>query len=201
MSLGSLAARYVSGGDPGAVFDNGGSVCYGVYRFAAGVGMVQEFVRWLKGAGYVYAAELTEAVAGSDAFSAAWRRVAAADPAGFLAAQQRYGELVFYQLAKRRLEDNWFYADKHSEAIGQVIFSAAVEYSSFYLPELFFTACNNMGFPNLSYIDAAKFDAELIGAVYEVRASDEWTAHCPEFRSLLRKRYKAECGEALAMLG
>jgi len=201
--LGDLSAKYESNGDPGAVSNGDGDasgVSYGVYQFATNSGVPMEFTMWLSKEGYAYANQLAGAAPGTTAFGQRWRAVAATDPDGFLAAQQKYATLVYYEPAKNKLEANYYFPDNHQEAVRQVIFSAAVQYSSYYLPELFFTACNKLGYQNLFEVDAVDFDAAMILAIYDVRATDEWINGSTEWCAALRNRLLDECIDASALL-
>ncbi|MDR3563280.1 MAG: hypothetical protein P4N41_16670 [Negativicutes bacterium] len=204
MALGDLSARYESNGDPGAVADNpgdAGGASYGAYQFATSAGVPQAFVVWLSGQGYGPAAVLAGAgEPGTAEFNAAWEQVADGDREGFLEQQRRYVELQYYHPAKEGLLGLYYDLTKHAEAVCQVVWSAAVQYGPGYVGELFQAACTQLGYDNLSYVDASNFDADIIRAVYAVRATDEWTDGSPDLRPALRARFAAECADALAML-
>ena len=84
-----------------------------------------------------------------------------------------------------------------------------MQYGTGNIVEMFETACHRMyneanddysGYPNLSYVDDARFDYDLIRAIYlAVCKTPEWTA--ASCRDGLYNRFESECAEALAMLG
>lgn len=198
--LGQLSAKYESNGDAGAIGRNegdAGGASYGAYQFATNAGVPEAFVGWLDEQGYWGAEALKQAgEPGTEGFDAAWRRVAGADAAGFLAVQHRFVEQAYFGPAKAALLAMGLDVDMRSVALGQVVWSAAVQYGSGYVGELFCTAAALAG----EEPDGAD-DATLIANVYAVRASDAWTAGSPSLRPELRARFAAECREALGMLG
>lgn len=198
--LGKLSAKYESNGDPGAIGRNegdAGGASYGAYQFATNAGIPEAFVGWLAEQGYWGAETLAQAgEPGTEEFGAAWRRVAEEDAAGFLAAQHGFVEQAYYGPARAALLEIGVDIDARSEALRQVVWSAAVQYGPGYAGELFCTAAALAG----ERPDGAD-DATLIVNVYAVRASDAWTAGSPGLRQALRARFAAECREALGMLG
>jgi hypothetical protein len=102
-----------------------------------------------------------------------------------------------------------------------MIFSRAVQYGAKWMPELFLKGMRlkNPKYLNLSYIDAEKFDSELIFGVYDfligccAQASyssqkgiyhdpEEWT--CGSFdvvKNGLKNRFVREKADLLSMLG
>jgi hypothetical protein len=198
--LGTLSAKYESNGDPVAIGRNegdAGGASYGAYQFATNAGVPEAFVGWLEEQGYWGTAALAQAgEPGTEGFDAAWRQVAEADAAVFLAMQHRYVEQVYYEPAKTALLAMGLDIDARSEAVRQVVWSAAVQYGPGYVGKLFRDAAALTS----EQPDAAD-DATLIANVYAVRASDAWTAGSPGLRPALRARFAAECREALGMLG
>ena len=201
--LGMLAAKYASNTDPGAIsvgMGNSSGTLYGAYQFAACAGVPLEFILWLGRNEYPYADSLMEAVPGTALFNRRWCQVAAVDPVGFLAMQEHYAKQVFYEPAIFFLEANAYHANLHEEALRQVIFSAAVQYGSFYVPELFFTACVRLGYASLACVDTPEADRAMIEAVYTERSLEAWMGDHQTERKRLRKRFAAECREAVDML-
>jgi len=196
MALGDLSAKYESNGDPGAVADNpgdAGGASYGAYQFATSAGVPQVFVAWLAKQGYRLAQTLGNAgEPGTPEFNKAWQQVAAEDHDGFLEIQRLYVQQKYYDPAVTALSDSGFKVDGRSEALRQVIWSAAVQYGPRWVAELFKEAAD--GDPNLCD------DATLISKIYQVRASDDWTSGSPDLRPSLRARFASECNDALAML-
>ena len=67
--------------------------------------------------------------------------------------------------------------------------------------EMFITACNKLGYPNLSYVDAKEYDKRMIKAIYlDVCSTSEWTSGSPTLRQGLYRRFNSECADALAKL-
>lgn len=198
--LGQLSAKYESNGDPGAIGRNAGDAggaSYGAYQFATNAGVSEAFMGWLAERGYWGAEALKQAgEPGTEEFDAAWRRVAEADTAGFMAMQHDFVQHVYYEPARVALLEIGLDIDARSEALRQVIWSAAVQYGPGYAGELFGAAAALAE----EQPDGAD-DATLIANVYAVRASDAWTAGSPGLRPALRARFAAECREALGMLG
>lgn len=204
MELGDLSAKYESNGDPGTISSgegDAGGVSYGAYQFASNAGVPQAFVNWLIEQGYSYANDLAQYEVGTDAFNESWSNIAQNDPQGFLEMQRQYVQEQYYNPSAVKLEAVYYNVANHSEAIRQVVWSASVQYGTGYIVELFQTACSNLGYANLSYVDSPTFDADMIKAIYDIRASDEWTAASPELRPGLRARFESECQDALNMLG
>jgi hypothetical protein len=196
MALGDLSAKYESNGDPGAVADSpgdAGGASYGAYQFATNAGVPQAFVAWLLQQGYRLAQVLADAGdPGTGEFNAAWRQTAGQDHDGFLEMQRQYVQQQYYQPAVEALGGIGFDVNGRSEALRQVVWSAAVQYGPGWVNELFTEAAD--GDPNQCD------DATLIRNIYQVRATDDWTSGSPELRPALRARFASECDDALAML-
>jgi len=185
MLLGTLSAKYESNGDPGAISytaGDAGGPSYGAYQFATNAGTPQDFCMWLG---------VDWGTPGTPEVDANWPAAAQPDPEGFLAAQHSYVKAVYFDTAAVLLAGIGVDLSQRSEALSQVVWSAAVQYGPGYIVELFLTAAG--GDPNA--ID----DRTLISNIYAVRASDEWTGGSPRLRPGLRARFNAECQEALAM--
>lgn len=214
--LGDLSAKYESNGDAGSISsgirDPGGK-SYGKYQLASRVGSVQSFLNWaihLSGnpTYQSYGNILNCYEIASDGFDAAWSEIAAEDNDGFTAMQHDYICYAYYFPAVDALREVGFDADKHTPAMQDVIWSRAVQYGSGQIVEMFQAAAHCMynserddhsGWPNLTYVDDAQFDYDLINAIYlKVCRTEEWTtASC---RDGLYRRFENECAEALAML-
>lgn len=214
--LGDLSAKYESNGDAGSISsgirDPGGK-SYGKYQLASRVGSVQSFLKWaihLSGnpTYQSYGNILNCYEIASDGFDAAWSEIADEDNDGFTAMQHDYICYAYYFPAVDALREVGFDADKHTPAMQDVIWSRAVQYGSGQIVEMFQAAAHRMynserddhsGWPNLTYVDDAQFDYDLINAIYlKVCRTEEWTtASC---RDGLYRRFENECAEALAML-
>ena len=215
--LGDLSAKYESSGSPATISsgegDPGGK-SYGKYQLASRMGSVDSFLKWAVhlSANAVYASygrTLSQFPIGSADFDCAWREIARIDAEGFERMQHDYVCYAYYLPAVEELRSVGFAADKHTHVMQDVIWSRTVQYGTGNIVEMFETACHRMyneanddysGYPNLSYVDDARFDYDLIHAIYlAVCKTPEWTT--PLCRRALYERFESECAEALAMLG
>jgi hypothetical protein len=200
MKLGDLSAKYESNGDPGAISSgegDAGGVSYGAYQFSTNAGVPRQFIAWLESMGYSYAEPLAAAgEPGTEGFSDAWLAVAIEDPDGFLAAQHEFVRQTYYEPARERALAAGINIEGRSFALQNVVWSAAVQYGAYYVKELFEDAAARLGITTAADAD----EAALIQAIYEVRASDEWTAGSPELRPGLIARFEAEGQDALGLL-
>lgn len=211
--LGMLSAKYESNGDSAVIADtvgDAGGKSYGAYQFAINAGTPQAFVSWLNEDNYIpaeliekareYGGRLSQYEVGSDEFDAEWEAIGINDPDGFFALQHEFVKQCYYDRAVERVREVGVDIEKHSFALQNVLWSAAVQYGVYYTGELFEDAVALMGYPNCSYVNDIYFDRELIKAIYEVRKSDEWTSGSPSLRPGLINRFEQECEDALALL-
>jgi murein DD-endopeptidase MepM/ murein hydrolase activator NlpD len=198
-----LSHKYESNGDPGCVSDgagDAGGVSYGLYQLASRTGPVKEFVEFCVSSGYPGGSTLAAAgKPGSDSFSEAWKQVATQDATGFGDIQYKFMLEHFFQPAVTQAASAGIDLNKHSDALKCVVWSAAVQYSPYHTRELFQDAATILGQPT-SALDDVKCDSDLIQAIYQVRASDEWTSGSPSLRPGLRARFENECNDALTLL-
>ena len=203
MTLGSLSAKYESNGNPGTVstgYGDAGGVSYGTYQLSSAMGAAQSFVNWLLNQGHYCGTILSKWRPGAREFSADWRFCAANYPE-FGDLQHDYIKYAYYDPAVAKLRRAYFNIEKHHEVMRDVIWSRAVQYGTGYIVEMFEDACKSLGYPNLSYVDAPNFDAEMIKAIYlNVCKTPEWTSGSPSLRSGLYARFENECADALARL-
>lgn len=214
--LGDLSAKYESSGSPATISpgegDPGGK-SYGLYQLASRMGSVRSFFDWAirlsASETYAnYARTLSQFPIASADFDCAWREIARIDEDGFARMQHDYICYAYYLPAVEALRSVGFDADKHTHVMQDVIWSRAVQYGTGNIVEMFETACHRMyneasddysGYPNLSYVDDARFDYDLISAIYlAVCKTPEWTT--PSCRRGLYDRFENECADALAML-
>lgn len=198
--IGDLSARYESNGDPGTIssgYGDAGGKSYGCYQFAINAGVPQAFVAWLINLGHAFGAILASCVPGSGEFDVAWRQLAGTYPADFAQAQHDYVQAYYFEPAIINLRAIGFEAMGRSEALHQVIWSRAVQYSARWIPDLFTEAAALAGQELIRMSDR-----DLIWWVYEVNLTDpEWTAGSPALRPGLFARFQQERQDALAMLG
>lgn len=202
--LGDLSKEYESGDlGPGCIShtegDSGGA-SYGVYQFATNAGIPHVFVAWLHTIGNPWGDRLAPYSPGTDEFDAEWTNIANEDPDGFYEVQHEYARLMYYVPAMKEAAKANIDMTKHTFALQNVVWSASIQYSPYYIQDLFEDACEIIGWPNPSYGDAKEFDEKWINAIYQVRASDDWTSRSPSLRPGLRARFESECQKALELL-
>jgi len=213
--LGSLSEKYESNGYVGSVsdgIDDPGGKSYGIYQLASNTGSVEDFMNWAaesENPSYQqYGEELRKNDIASEEFDDKWKEIADKDENGFFAMQHDYIQYAYYEPAVAALKEAGFDADKHSDAMKDVIWSRSVQYGTGHIVEMFETACQRMynknnndhsGYPNLSYVDNAAFDYDMIVSIYSyVCHTAEWTA--ASCRYGLYNRFEAEQADALEML-
>jgi hypothetical protein len=211
MALGDLSAAYESNGNPGCVSSGAGDlggISYGAYQLASSVGSVDEFISWgIRQGGFYtdYANALNQYDINSDAFIQEWKSLAETDYNGFLQMQHDYIKSEYYDTACRYLANEGFHADNHSKALQDVIWSRAVQYGPGNVVDLFNEALRYVpGYTNewnLSWVDALRFDYDLIVGVYESNKTDEWISDSlsEDVYEGVYNRMEEEKQEALAM--
>ena len=224
-ALASLARKYESNGDPATV-SNGygdlGGVSYGLYQLATNTGSVKEFLDFVKDysndALANYGRVLSQFKIGSTEFSNLWKDIGNIDPNGFTELQDAYIKSRFYDIAVKKLKNNYFDIDKHSDAMKAVVFSRSVQYGPGNIVDLFEYAVDwKLKYANLSYVDNKYFDDQVIGAIYDYlvdecdkvyylphkgyfHSSDDWINGSNSVVKGLRNRFVHEKEDALNML-
>lgn len=168
-----LARKYESNGNPACVSagtgDLGG-ISYGTYQLSSNAGSLQSFLAFAREyedkALANYGTVLSNLPINSEAFISLWKDLGTIDPEGFGKLQDEYAKAQYYDKACALLTDACYQADKHTEAMQAVIMSRAVQYGAGNMVELFTEAVNRLGHPNLSYVDDAYFDRQMIDAIY-----------------------------------
>lgn len=215
--LGDLSAKYESNGDPGTISTGEGDLggkSYGCYQLALDVGAVQAFLDWLQNTGHTYGQSLGKMQPGTQAFDALWQNIALVDGDNFAKLQHDYIKEKYYDPSCFALMKNYFNIEKHAEIMQDVIWSRAVQYSSGNIVDLFTEAVKRMGYQNLSYVDDAAFDAELITNIYDFlidecdnteqmasgmyHSPNDWINGSEDVVEGLRNRFENERDEALA---
>lgn len=169
-----LTRKYESSGNPATVstgYGDLGGISYGTYQFASNLGIVDKFVNWL--CNYPdddfanYGRVLKEHNVNSEEFISQWKELGEVDPGNFGMLQDEYVKSVYFDNAINRLRNNGLNIEKHSKALMNVVMSRAIQNGVGGCNELFAIVCNQMGHPNLSYIDDAYFDREIIEKIYD----------------------------------
>jgi len=205
VELGELSAKYESNGDPGTISDgygDAGGKSYGCYQFSSNKGVPQAFIEWLTQSGSTYGPTLANAgEVGSDAFDTDWEYIATKDQSGFKSLQQGYVKIQYYDAAVTSLHGALYVASKHTDIMQNVIWSRSVQYGVGNIVDMFTEAVKSLSYDNLSYVDDARFDGDMIKAIYlNVCSTPEWTDGSPSLRESLYNRFTNECNDALANL-
>lgn len=203
--LGELSANYESNGNPATVSGgqgDAGGISYGAYQFASNMGVPQKFVEWalsypdenLRNYGRV----LSQYEINSQEFIDTWVSIGNTDPQGFLQLQHDYTKECYYDSGVSNLMDWYgFNIDDHSESLKNVLWSACVQFGSYYGTKNFREAAELVG-EDLSNIS----DKDLIYNIYEVRLNDmSYSSGSPSLRPGLFGRWRSEREDALEMLG
>lgn len=203
--LGDLSKKYESSGDAGTIsngYGDAGGKSYGMYQFSSTMGVVDKYVKWLQDNGYWFGDELAKYTVGSNNFDDAWKWLADSNnKVDFERSQHDFTKAMYYDKACLALHNSGYIVNRHSKAMKDVVWSRAVQYGPYQVPEMFDEACKSLGFPNLSYVDHINFDESMINAIYlNVCSTPAWTNGSPGLREGLYARFKNECEDALKML-
>ena len=205
--LGDLSKKYESNGEPGTIssgYGDAGGKSYGMYQFSSTMGVVDNYVKWLRDNGYWFGDELAKYTVGSSYFDDAWRFLAnSGNRHDFEKSQHDFTKALYYDKACNLLTDSGYHVNKHSRAMKDVVWSRAVQYGPYQIVDMFDEACTLVlgGKFNLSYVDDKSFDERMIKAVYlDVCSTPGWTNGSPSLREGLYARFRNECADALNML-
>lgn len=170
----TLVLKYEASGDPGAVSTGSGDLggrSYGIYQLSSTSGSVQAFLQWATAypdaALANYAKVLSCYAINSPEFIAKWQEIAGIDPVGFAKLQNEYAGDTYYNAAVYKLQAVNYNLEKHTSAMQAVLLSRAVQYGADNMPELYTNAAKRLGYPNLSYVDTANFDDQMIPSIYD----------------------------------
>lgn len=201
--LGELSAEYESNGNPGTISDgygDPGGKSYGTYQLSSNAGSLGEYVDWLQRKNYWFGAELAKHRLTSDEFDAAWKWLANSDNAkDFAQSQHDYISYAYYEPAIASLARAGFHIENHNEVMKDVVWSRAVQYGAGLIEEMFTDAVQYLGYPNLSYVDAANFDKDMIESIY-LNVCSSWEWNSTSLRESLNRRFRNECQDALNRL-
>lgn len=170
----AVAKHYESSGDCGTVSDGCGDlggISYGSYQLASNAGSVQSFLNYA--VNYPndnlanYARSLSNYEINSYEFINQWEYLGSVDPVGFGELQDAYAMETYYNPACQYLLENFYDVGTKSVAVKACVFSRAIQYGTGNIVELFTEACRRMGYENLSYVNDARFDYDLIANVYD----------------------------------
>lgn len=205
-ALGALSERFESGGrGPGTVSPGGsdpGGVSYGIWQLSSRAGTAAAFVA---AEGARWRGDFGEAAPGSEAFTAAWRRIAAREPDAFAQAQHDFIERSHYRPAVAAvLRQTGLDLDARHAAVRDVAWSVAVQHGGAARILAAAVAAADRALPR----GDPGYDRRLVEAIYGERAAYvarlAGRSSAPAARMLetiLRNRYPAERTAALAMFG
>ena len=132
--IGDLSKRYESNGNAGCIsngYGDAGGKSYGMYQLSSNMGVVDDYIRWLRRNGYWFAENLAEHPVGSLAFDEAWRWLAYSNnKADFEKSQHDYICDAYYKPAVAALKYNNYNIEKHHEVMKDVVWSRAVQYGA-----------------------------------------------------------------------
>lgn len=148
-----------------------GSISYGTYQFSSSVGIVDDFINWLKNypdkALANYGKVLDQFEVNSNKFIQTWEYLGSVDPGHFEQLQDEYVIEKYYNPVEQRLKAKSFTLDKHSLAMKSVIFSRAIQNGNSGCINILEHVCTEWyEYPNLSYLDDKYFDKDLISNIY-----------------------------------
>lgn len=152
-----LVKRYETCGDPANITDG-----FGAYQFTRTT--ADKFVEWLKNYPDDKLANYGRHLAKVKNFAGEWQMLGTVDPGHFGELQDKFAFEYFYRDATLLFAKENFHPDKHSVQLQAVIFSIAIQQGIYACVNLFKHVCRH---PNLSYVDDARFDRELIADVYD----------------------------------
>lgn len=203
--LGSLSEAYESGGrGPGTVSSglrDPGGPSYGTYQLASRTGTVAAF---LGSEGVRWSRDFFGRQPGSADFNAAWKAVAAREPAAFADAQHAFIERTHYRpVVAAVLSRTGLDLDGRSDAVRDAVWSCAVQHGRAAIVVCRGVADADRSAPR----DAPGYDRVLLEAIYAARSDYvrkiAGSAGAGERKTLLdivSRRFPAELRDALAML-
>ena len=202
--LGALSARFESGGrGPGAVSSgrgDPGGVSYGIYQLASKAGTAAAFV---DAEGAPWRSDFAGAEPGSEAFSAAWKAIAAREPDAFAQAQHGFIERTHYRPAVASvLRSTRLDLDARHQAVRDATWSVAVQHGR---AARLLAAAVEKADAVLPRKDGG-YDRRLVEAVYAERteyvlqlAGRSKEPARSTLEAITRNRYPAELAAARAM--
>ena len=192
--LGSLAARYESGGKgSGAIgWDSTGGTSYGKYQIASKTGTMNKFMEFLKTnnpQAYERLSKAGPADAGKDgAFAKEWQKLAA--EGGLGTSEHDFIKKTHFDVGMKGVKNaSLEEMIANSPALKEVMWSTSVQHGGGGAAAIF----NRAYKPGMS-------EADLIKAVYAERAT-KFGSSTAQVQASVQKRFIDEQGRALAMIG
>ena len=202
-ALGALSAKYETGGrGPGTVSTGAGDfggVSYGSYQMASKMGVPTKFVTQ---PGFPWRQDFANLTAGTAAFTAVWKRIAAEQTADFQRAQHEYIKKTHYDLlCSKILGDDGLDVNTRSRAVQDVVWSTAVQHGPG--TPIVHRACSSLTCKTTD----ANYDELLIRAIYAERGKKKADGNLAYFsrssksvQAGVANRFKSELQDALKML-
>lgn len=202
--IGSLAARFESGGDgvDAIGYDDQGGTSYGTFQISSRAGTMRLFVDFLKNQAPEWARRLSAAgpfnTGGrGGAVPREWKRIAAEDPERFARLQQDFIADTHYVPALQEIQERTGVdVQAQSQALQEVLWSTAVQHGPRGAARIFSRAISGGG-PSSG--DGSQFDRTLIKKVYSARGS-QFSSSSPAVASAVRRRFEEEKVLALGIL-
>lgn len=203
--LGSLSERYESGGrGPGTVStgrNDPGGVSYGLYQLSSKAGTAAAFV---KSEGARWQGDFAGAQPGSEAFTAAWKAIAAREPEEFGQAQHAFIERTHYRpVVKSVLAATGLDLDSRHNAIRDATWSCAVQHGGAAKILKAAIAFMDRGLKRTSSF----YDRQLLDRIYTERSQyvRDIAAGMPQAQantllSVVRSRYPDELARARKLM-
>lgn len=229
MDIGYLSAKYEANANPGTISGGTGDLggaSYGAYQFNSRDDIVTDFINWvidnvpepLRN----YAVVLKNEGIYSEGFDTTWKQIASADREGFLSIQSLYAiQMYFEPAAANLLDETGADIKKRTQALQSVLMSRAIQYSSYWMPELF---AHGVKFAKANYGDALDDvtgvddcpDYYLISGIYDYlyqdacnvsqtasglyHSPDDWSNGSYDVIDGLKNRYISEKLDAVEIL-
>lgn len=202
-TLGALSAKYETGGrGPGTVSTGAGDfggVSYGSYQMASKMGVPTKFVTQ---PGFPWRQDFANLTAGTAAFTAVWKRIAAEQTDDFQKAQHEYIKKTHYDLlCAKILSDDNVDVNTRSRAVQDVVWSTAVQHGPG--TPIVHRACSSLTCKTTD----ANYDELLIRAIYAERGKRKADGNLAYFsrssssvQTGVANRFKSELQDALKML-
>lgn len=200
--IGSLAARFESGGDGVAAvgYDTGGGTSYGRYQIASRPGTMNRFLDFLDSRAPEWADRLRSAGSAdtgsrNGAMPDAWRAIATEDPDRFEHLQQAFiRETHYLPAAQRVFERTGLSVEDRSDGLKEVLWSTAVQHGAGGAAAIFADALASLENKGGEISDDA-----IVQQVYQERRQRVGGLAAP-LRNALEHRFDSEETLALRML-
>lgn len=144
-----------------SITDNGNY--YGLYQLSSSSVTVKNFIEFIKNTKYYN--ELNQLKIDSNEFVNKWKELS--NDQEFIDLQYDFIINSYYNPSKDNLKDEYYDMDKHSYAMKCVLLSRAIQYSPYYMVELYKEALKRFNYDNLSYVDDSYFDKDMIVYIYD----------------------------------